>query len=788
MNKLARDEKGYALIAVLILLLLGSLLIPPLLGFMTTGLKTGLMYENKTDELYAADAGIEAGLWRIKYNYWGGELHNRDYDIYDYNTTWSYQTETVNGMAADVTIQNVWIPMVPNPYASTADTRAAIEEKLVVVGTSGAIPGKPYRIMISYTPDVGDNLTIKSLGVWLPQGFEYADNCSLTHDGPLTPYYPDSENITDCNGGQTIVWSYNTPYPLFTDFPEFVFENGKMSTEIIFSYTPPAGHPDCMPTAIAWITTEMVDGSPGDVPISWDVDTRIYKIISTAGDTSIEAYSSKSELRQMGDAMSGDYVAIGGSLLSDDNHDNIRETWYTPSSFTLNTIPEDADVIAAYLYWAGWRDENSKTKVFSDTCTSSNLTDSWQNGGDWECDDQWRNYYYRGQHTGDASRRYLTMTNSRDLSPYPSKKVIVSWKQRVSGTVEADDGLDFALSADSGSTWSSNIPAFRGDIGSSWVYYYYFVPDQYLTSNFKLRFDLVGMDGTGEYCHIDDIQVSYLPPDTSITFKINDQQVYLDGEVPAQGAQPLTTERSYVMPNSMWGNHEGFSYACMRDVSALVRKYPVVPGEEHHTGNAIYTVDGVSANTGSNFSFAGWSLIVVYTSPQTAGHYLYIRDDNFAFHPGIGGNLDFDEDGQPGGDITNFVVPEPIRDKYGTVIESVAAKLTCFVVEGDGWLWGDTVKITGQQLGESQSQYLSNANSPVNNVWNGQSYPGTFNEGVDIDTFEVLWDGGPLLPGDKSLQVDLESTNDAWNLVYLILSVRSETVTSGTTYYMIGGG
>jgi len=65
-NRLRRDETGQAFILVLILLLLGGLMIGPLLGFMGTGLKAGQAYEQRMAEVYAADAGIEDAIWKIK--------------------------------------------------------------------------------------------------------------------------------------------------------------------------------------------------------------------------------------------------------------------------------------------------------------------------------------------------------------------------------------------------------------------------------------------------------------------------------------------------------------------------------------------------------------------------------------------------------------------------------------------------------------------------------------------------------------------------------------------------
>jgi len=66
-NKLITDEKGQAFVLVLILLLVGALITAPALGFMSTGLMAGQVYEEKMDELYAADAGVEDGLWHLMY-------------------------------------------------------------------------------------------------------------------------------------------------------------------------------------------------------------------------------------------------------------------------------------------------------------------------------------------------------------------------------------------------------------------------------------------------------------------------------------------------------------------------------------------------------------------------------------------------------------------------------------------------------------------------------------------------------------------------------------------------
>src|SRR4030043_803780 len=165
LSRFVSQETGQALCLVLIFVLMGSLTVLPVLAHISTALKTGVVYENKTNELYAADAGIEDSMWRVKYDFMGPS-----YDPYDFSTVWSYQTDPVNGLTADVTIQNVWLPSNVEPPAPALG-RAIIEsEKLVITG-SCAVPGQPYYISVDFTPAHGDNLTVKSLGIWLPQGF-----------------------------------------------------------------------------------------------------------------------------------------------------------------------------------------------------------------------------------------------------------------------------------------------------------------------------------------------------------------------------------------------------------------------------------------------------------------------------------------------------------------------------------------------------------------------------------------------------------------------------------------
>ena len=96
-NKLVRGEKGQAFILVLIFLLLGSLIITPLLSYMSTGLKTSHVYEEGNFELYAADAGVEDALWSIK-NDVSGLPHSHTDPAYVGNIS------SINGKSVNYTI------------------------------------------------------------------------------------------------------------------------------------------------------------------------------------------------------------------------------------------------------------------------------------------------------------------------------------------------------------------------------------------------------------------------------------------------------------------------------------------------------------------------------------------------------------------------------------------------------------------------------------------------------------------------------------------------------------
>ena len=121
MKRLIRDEKGAAMVLVLVLLILGGLIVAPLLAHMGTGIVAGEVYERRTAELYAADAGVEDAMWNIQHQVDEVERLNQCYP------DWSYNISDADGRVAEVNDRRVevtieWLDSLTYRVLSVATT------------------------------------------------------------------------------------------------------------------------------------------------------------------------------------------------------------------------------------------------------------------------------------------------------------------------------------------------------------------------------------------------------------------------------------------------------------------------------------------------------------------------------------------------------------------------------------------------------------------------------------------------------------------------------------------
>jgi hypothetical protein len=734
LNKLVRGEKGQALLIVLLMMLFGSLIIPPLLSHISTGLWTGkVVYEGEMKLLYAADAGVENALWQIKNGRLPTLLH--DYDPYKYDYPYRYP-DYPNSLVVDdrnvgITIGNVWIPKDINKPSSSKAENIVKHGKLIITGGISQISATQYQIGIIYYygSEGTDALRVEEIGIWLPPGFQYVeDSCSLAND-PDTQSWATPE-VSDYRSGKAVVWTFGSPmFKVFPGIPTTPPIPNPMISTITFAFTGPAGqNPQA---AISWIDTSgvnnLVPGFSG-ITYTWDADKKVYEINSMATyagkQTEVDAYTAKIEPRQIGAAVSGDYVAIGNTLMTPTAAPSCRDRLYKESSASITTgsgyghIPAGATVEAVYLYWSGWID-----------------------------------HFYWYYKTTDSKWNFGELAELNRLNYETDLTTLVETNAKVNTVNFNGENITTHL-------WQ--VCPKDNDTPGTW--YYTCLYD--VTDMVKQPIEnAIKPGGSGTY-----------------NFTLGHASTVVNQLRPSCPGQR--------------GDTSGVSiYNFLLYNTTDYTGYPLATPAHTASGGTASSYE-----TRYNAAYAGWSLVIIYSSPDTNGHQLYlydIKNPNFRFTEGFGSHTDpdFDGDGNPGGRISGFLVPAQISGEVN------AAKLTCFVGEGDVLNTGDYIKITGPRGGTGTKLWDgititgSNTKTSPNNIWNSQSLVLGTVSGVDIDTpgidptanpaQYITWSSNVLRQGDTYATINLPSPGDGFTLIYIILSFRSEITTGGTMSYLV---
>lgn len=264
-NQINKKQNGEILVLSMIVVALCSLIIVSLVNFMGTGVKTVRLFKEKNEQLYAADAGIQKGIWLIQ----SGTIPK------DIDFTQTYPAFTVNGYDVVVTVNYVWI------LSGIADPVYGPHNQWIDVQTSGNpdITGV-YTISLSYNDVSGNpgNKKVDQMGVWLPAGFDYvADSANdPSFSGNMVTKEP---SVIRIHGGTSIKWT-NVNYS---------FKNSGDLATMKFRFTPVGKLPK---GDIAWVSS-----LSNDIGLSWDQMIWNYTAISVAtGDggntTSIESHLS----------------------------------------------------------------------------------------------------------------------------------------------------------------------------------------------------------------------------------------------------------------------------------------------------------------------------------------------------------------------------------------------------------------------------------------------------------------------------------------------------------------
>ena len=146
---LIKNEKGQVMLMAVIMLLVGGLCVSSLLSYMGTGLLTNRVYESRTGELYAADAGIEDAMWKLQHKDEAGYLpcnpssEPRTYTISD-----------VNGKTVDVKIE--YVEMDGSIYYKITSAGKSGGDSTLVESYVQFVPGDELNIFSGALSAKGD--------------------------------------------------------------------------------------------------------------------------------------------------------------------------------------------------------------------------------------------------------------------------------------------------------------------------------------------------------------------------------------------------------------------------------------------------------------------------------------------------------------------------------------------------------------------------------------------------------------------------------------------------------
>ncbi len=247
-GSLIQSERGQVMMLVLLLLLVGGLFITPLFSLMTTGIRAGKSNERLMGRLYAADAGAENGLWKIRTNI--------DLPTYG-NPKPSYSIADVNGKQVSVQIEYIWL------LAGLEDPKNGEQPhaELVALGRVADNTTGLYEVQATY--NVPGNVTVERVGVWLPNGFSYVPNSAILNTDNVTsnPGNPTQKFIA---GGTALIWDVD----LHLRF--------NVTSSLFFNYLPVGQEPE---NNFAWVRT-----TRNDVYLAWNGNISRYRITAIAND------------------------------------------------------------------------------------------------------------------------------------------------------------------------------------------------------------------------------------------------------------------------------------------------------------------------------------------------------------------------------------------------------------------------------------------------------------------------------------------------------------------------
>lgn len=194
---LANRQAGIALPAVLICMALGGVLIAPSMAFVSSSLKVTLSQHDRIRGAYAAEAGVEDVLWRVK-------------NSQSPRTT---LPETPSGMNVTMSTESRGnYTMYAGEWVTTNEH---YDWLLVTSNVTWDAGHGAYKYVVTITWDVSDDpsavIHIAEIGARLPMGYTYETGSTALFGSNLSQFEP--AITADREGAQMVNWVFETPRP-----------------------------------------------------------------------------------------------------------------------------------------------------------------------------------------------------------------------------------------------------------------------------------------------------------------------------------------------------------------------------------------------------------------------------------------------------------------------------------------------------------------------------------------------------------------------------------------------
>ena len=197
-QQIRKGEKGQALPIVLILLVVGGLLVAPCLNYASTSLFASQMVKKNVRGIYAADAGIEDALWKLK----------NDPPAPDFYPL----PEPVNQMQVAIETDDMGEYALYNGELVEARQHydyLAVDGEAVWDEDEEAYK---YTITVTWQPWSGyPTIHLEEIGARLPTGYSYQSGSAGDFGGNLSTDEPD--DTLDGAGAHMLNWELPSPEP-----------------------------------------------------------------------------------------------------------------------------------------------------------------------------------------------------------------------------------------------------------------------------------------------------------------------------------------------------------------------------------------------------------------------------------------------------------------------------------------------------------------------------------------------------------------------------------------------